>query len=119
MGLLYLLQSLQPTEIIRNKRHIIVRSFTASCFSLALFQFQSSPLSFILLLYLVFRIFHYPLTFLLFFLHVLLTSFHSLATGWTVQGSNSLGGHDFPQPSRTALGPIQPPEQWLPDLCQG
>jgi hypothetical protein len=28
-------------------------------------------------------------------------------------------GRDFPNPSRPALGPIQPPIQWLPGLSRG
>jgi hypothetical protein len=33
-----------------------------------------------------------------------------LATGWTIQGSNLVGGEGryFPQPSRLPVGPTQP-----------
>jgi hypothetical protein len=42
-----------------------------------------------------------------------------LAMGWTVRGSNSVGGRDFPHLSRPALGPTHPPVQWVLGLSWG
>jgi len=58
-----------------------------------------------------------------------MASFHSLiictdlqerlATDWAVRGSNPGGARDFLHLSRPALGPSQPPMQWVPDLYRG
>jgi len=41
-----------------------------------------------------------------------------ITLGWTVQGSNPVGGEIF-HPSRPVLGPTQPPVQWVLGLSQG
>jgi hypothetical protein len=37
----------------------------------------------------------------------------SLATGWTIRGSNPGWARDFPHLPNPALGPTQPPVQWV------
>ena len=45
-----------------------------------------------------------------------------IATCYGLDGpliESRLGGRDFPHPSRPALGPTQPPIQWVPGLSRG
>ena len=43
-------------------------------------------------------------------------SVQRFASGWTVWGSNPVGGPDFPHSSILAVRSTQPPVQWVPGL---
>ena len=46
-------------------------------------------------------------------------SVYPLATGSTVRGSNPGAGRGFLHLYRPAMGPTQPPVQWVPGLSRG